>query len=83
MITTSDTVSVSRFVKRQLKGSGKTYADGLTFEEIASHAEKQLNAEYYTEGYRKGVILVQVSKELIYHFAASWQEIENLRHQLN
>ena len=64
----SGSVSVNEFVRRQIKGSGKTYADGLSFEEIASHAKKQFNKGYYKEGYRDGVILVQASDELIHHF---------------
>ena len=64
----SGSVSVNDFVKRQIKGSGKTYADGLTFEEIVSHAQEQLANGHYTEGYRDGVILVHVAKKLISHF---------------
>ena len=64
----SGSVSINEFVKRQIKGSGKTYADGLTFEQIASHAQEQLANGHYTEGYRDGVILVQVNKKLIDHF---------------
>ena len=61
-------VSINQFVRRQIKDSGKTYADGLTFEEIASHAQEQLANGHYTEGYRDGVILVQVNKKLVHHF---------------
>ena len=61
-------VSVNDFVKRQIKGSGKTYAEDLTFKEIASHAQEQLSKGHYTEGYRDGVILVHVAKKLIFHF---------------
>ena len=64
----SGSVSVNEFVKRQIKGNGKTYADGLTFKEIVSHAQEQLANGYYTEGYRNGVILVHVAKILIFHF---------------
>ena len=61
-------VAINEFVTRQIKGSGKTYVDDLTFEEIVSHAEEQLSNGHYTEGYRDGVILVQVDKKLIHHF---------------
>ena len=64
----SGSISVNDFVKRQIKGSGKTYADGLNFEGIASHGEEQLKKGHYTEGYRDGVILVHVAKKLISHF---------------
>ncbi len=64
----SGSIAINEFVKRQIKGSGKTYVDGLTFEEIVSHAQEQLANGYYIEGYRDGVILVQVAKKLIHHF---------------
>ena len=39
-------IGVGTFVKRQVKGSGKTYSK-LTFEKIADHAEeKLLNKEF-------------------------------------
>ena len=71
----SGSVSVNDFVKRQVKGSGKTYADGLTFEEIASHGEEQLKKGHYTEGYREGVILVQTAPELSHHFICPFTKI--------
>ena len=64
----SGSVAINKFVKRQIKGSGKTYLEGLTFEEIISHAQEQLANGHYTEGYRDGVILVHVAKKLISHF---------------
>ena len=64
----SGNVSVNHFIIRQVKDSGKTYSKDLSFEEIASHAQEQLNKGYYIEGYRDGVILVQVADELIHHF---------------
>ena len=71
----SGSVSINEFVKRQIKGSGKTYADGFNFEEIASHAEKQLKKSYYSKGYRDGVILVQVDKKLVHHFICPFVKI--------
>ena len=71
----SGSVSVNDFVKRQIKGSGKTYADGLTFEEIVSHAQEQLANGHYKEGYRDGVILVQVDKKLVHHFICPFTKI--------
>ena len=64
----SGSVAVNDFVRRQTKDSGKTYAENLTFEDIASYAEEQLASGNYKAGYRDGVILVQVAKELIHHF---------------
>ena len=70
-----DSVSINDFVLRQAKDSGKTYAENLTFDNIASHAQEQLANGNYTEGYRDGVILVQVSKELIHHFICPFVKI--------
>jgi len=71
----SGSIAINKFVKRQIKGSGKTYVDGLTFEEIVSHAQEQLANGNYTEGYRDGVILVQVDKQLIHHFICPFVKI--------
>ena len=64
----SGSVAVNDFVRRQTKDSGKTYAENLTFEDIASLAEEQLASGNYKSGYRDGVILAQVAEELIHHF---------------
>ena len=58
----SGSVAVNDFVRRQTKDSGKTYAENLTFEDIASYAEEQLTSGNYKAGYRDGVILVQVDE---------------------
>ena len=60
-------VGISNFVKRQIKGSGKTYS-ALTFEEIGKHAERRLLNKKFKQGYRDGVILVSVEKELLESF---------------
>ena len=72
----SGSVSVNEFVKRQIKGSGKTYANDLTFAGIASHAQEQLTKGCYTEGYRDGVLLVNVDNDLINHFICPFVKIE-------
>ena len=71
----SGSVSVNEFVKRQIKGSGKTYAEGLSFEKIAQHAQEQLTNGNYKPGYREGVILVHVAKKLISHFTCPFVRI--------
>ena len=68
-------IYVNEFVRRQVKGSGKTYAQGLSFEEIASHAERQAKKGLYIEGYRDGVILVQVNNNIINHFICPFVRI--------
>ena len=35
-------VNINEFVRRQVKGSGKTYAERLSFEQISHHAQEQL-----------------------------------------
>jgi hypothetical protein len=61
-------VGVNTFVKRQVKGSGKTFCKDLSFEEIAEHASHQLTKGSFRKGYRKGVLLVRVSKTLTKSF---------------
>ena len=61
-------VGVNTFVKRQVKGSGKTFCKNLSFEQIANHASNQLEKGMFREGYRKGVVLVRVSKSLTKNF---------------
>ena len=70
-------VTVNEFVRRQVKGSGKTYADGLNFEQIAQHAQEQLASGDYKLGYRKGVILVQENKRLLHHYICPFIKIND------
>ena len=72
----NNSVGISNFVKRQIKGSGKTYTS-LTFEQLAEYAESQIKKQNYTKGYREGVILVNVDKKLINLFTSSIVKIEN------
>ena len=68
-------VSVNEFVRRQVKGSGKTYAKRLSFEDIADHAREQLSHGSYIPGYRNGVILAQTDKNLSHHFICPFVRI--------
>ena len=63
-------VLVNDFVKRQIKGSGKSYSFDLSFEEIAQHAETLLNSpgNHIIPGYRDGVCLVRADKSFSKHF---------------
>jgi hypothetical protein len=70
-----DSVTVNEFVRRQIKGSGKTHTENLSFEEIAAHAEEQLIKGHFIVGYRKGVIIVQVASELIHQFICPFVKI--------
>ena len=62
-----NSTGINSFVKRQIKGSGKTYST-LSFEKIREHAEEQLNSSIYKQGYRDGVILIPVDRRLLEHF---------------
>ena len=67
VLKNNDTVGVSAFVKRQVKGSGKTYTS-LKFGDLANHAKKKLNNNNFKKGYRDGVILIEIDKNLIKSF---------------
>ena len=69
-------IAVNDFVRRQVKGSGKTYAVDWTFEEIARHAEEQYEHRNYRPGYRDGVLLVAVADEYIYKFKCSYVKLK-------
>ena len=68
-------VNINKFVCRQIKGSGKTYAVGLSFEQIAQHAQEQLANGSYKPGYRDGVLLVQTDKNLVHHYICPFVKI--------
>ena len=73
-------VGVNEFVKRQIKGSGKTFSMSMTFDEIAHHAEKQMEKNIFKMGYRKGVRIVQVCETLVNDFTCpfiKYSKIQN------
>ena len=63
-------VDVNDFVKRQIKGSGKSYALNFSFKKMAKHAEERLNipGNHIFDGYRDGVCLVRSDKKYNKHF---------------
>ena len=67
-------VGVNEFVKRQTKSSGKTYTD-LSFDEIAKFAEDQINDNKFKNGYRDGVIIVEIKNNLAKRFVCPFVEI--------
>ena len=69
-------VGVNSFVERQTKDSGKTYAKTLSFNDIADHASQQLAKGNYKNGYRDGVILVNVDKKFIEDFVCPIVKID-------
>ena len=68
-------VAVNDFVLRQVKGSGKTYSEHLSFDEIIIDAENQMAKGLIKKGYRDGVIIVGASKDLIKKFVCPFVKI--------
>tara|TARA_B100000700_G_C14940842_1_gene806678 strand:- start:35 stop:595 length:561 start_codon:yes stop_codon:yes gene_type:complete len=62
------TVKASSFVKRQIKSSGKTYSNTISFDEIALIAEQRLNENKYKVGYREGVVIITLNSKLATQF---------------
>ena len=69
----SNTIGVNQFVKRQIAGSGKTYALSLSFKEICLHAQFQIAKNKYKNGYRDGVIIVEVDTDKISDFVCPYE----------
>ena len=72
-----ETVSVNDFVYRQTKGSMKSYTENLSFDEIAMYAQQQLACGNYKQGYRDGVIVIQVEDTLLHHFICPFVRISD------
>ena len=70
-------VAVNDFVRRQIKGSGKTYSKSLSFEEIAIDAELQMIKGHFKEGYRDGVRIVIGSETLLNKFVCPFVKIDS------
>jgi hypothetical protein len=61
-------VGVNEFVRRQVKGSGKTYSKTKSFEAIAEHAQTQMESGHYSKGYRDGIRIVHCDISFIGEF---------------
>ena len=61
-------IGINNFVLRRVKGSGKSYSLNWSFVDIANHATEQLKQNKYKNGYRDGVILIQVDKKYVDKF---------------
>ena len=55
-------VAVNKFVKKQYKGSGKTFSNSISFSKIALYAEKRMISGHYMNGYRKGIRIVKCDR---------------------
>lgn len=69
-------VAVNDFVRRQVKGSGKTYSVSLSFEEIAKDAQEQMINGNFSEGYRDGVRIIKASNEFVKEFVCPFVKID-------
>ena len=61
-------VGVNDFVKRQVKGSGKTYSKSMSFDQIANHAKSQMKINSFSKGYRDGVRIVNADQSIVDDF---------------
>ena len=68
------TVGINDFVRRQVKGTGKTYSS-LSYQKITDYAEKQLNNNNFEEGYRDGVIIIKVEDSMVDKFHCPFTKI--------
>ena len=69
-------LAVNHFVRRQVEGSGKTYAKDLSFEEIVNHASDRFSSGYFREGYRDGVVIVEAEDDMTSHFVCPYVKID-------
>ena len=69
-------VGVNSFVERQTKDSGKTYSKSMSFKEIADYACIKIKKNKFKKGYRDGVILVTVDKNLLDDFVSPIVKID-------
>ena len=72
----NERVAVNEFVRRQTKESGKSFSSQLSFEDIALHAEVQMSAGHFKEGYREGVRLVAAEAEITKQFTCPFVKID-------
>ena len=69
------TIGINDFVRRQIKGSGKTYSDSLTFEDVVKHVRVQFQSGFFRPGYRDGVVIVEGSKTIAKDFVCPFIKI--------
>ena len=68
-------VEVSDFVKRQKPNSGKTYTS-MSFDELALYAENKLKKKLFKQGYRDGVIIINVEEKFLKFFKCPFVKID-------
>lgn len=73
-------IDVNDFVRRQVKGSGKTYAKTLSFASIADHARSQMEKDCFSEGYRDGVRIIHADQRIVEDFVCPYVKLdENIK----
>lgn len=55
-----ETIGVSEFVRQQVKRGGKSELLNISLEEVALAAEEKLNNGEFKNGYRDGVVIVEI-----------------------
>lgn len=70
-------VAVNSFVRRQIKGSGKTYFKELSFEFFAKHAKKKMDNNDFIDGYRDGVRIVNLDNKYVKKVFCPYVRITN------
>jgi len=68
------TVGINDFVRRQVKGSGKTYSS-LSYQDITKYAEDAINGNNYEKGYRDGVVVIKIDKKKLDKFHCPFTKI--------
>ena len=69
-------VAVNNFVRRQIKGSGKTYSEFMDFNQIAKHAESQMKNGNYSNGYRDGVRIIHMEDAYVSKFFCPFVKLD-------
>ena len=69
-------VAVNDFVLCQKEGSGKSFTNKLSFQQIADHADRQMELGVFKEGYRKGVRIINVDSSLTNKFICPFVRID-------
>ncbi|MAX12599.1 MAG: hypothetical protein CMG11_00835 [Candidatus Marinimicrobia bacterium] len=56
-----ETIGVSSFVREQIKKGGKSELFNISLEEVALAAEQKLNSGEFKNGYRDGVVIIEIA----------------------
>ena len=72
------TIGVSDFVRNQLKKGGKSELSNISLKDVAQLAEEKLNKNHFKDGYRDGVVIIEIpDKDFCENFISPIVKIEN------